>query len=294
MTGTPAAEVHIDAALARSLLAQQHPDLADLPITALASGWDNVIFRLGDSLIIRLPRRSVAVPLIEHEQYWLPKLPPLPIAIPRPVRMGVPGCGYPWPWSVVPWMSGVAADLKPPAPAQAALLARFLKILHVPAPLPANPPVNLHRGGSLAEKVDGIAPRLERLSTVTDAITPNILAIWKAAVDAPPSPQAVWLHGDLHARNVIVDDGVISAIIDWGDICTGYAATDLMSIWALFDDPDARQLALKEYGASADLVARSKGWVVCLAAILFDTGLQDEPRHAKMGADMFRRLAEDC
>jgi aminoglycoside phosphotransferase (APT) family kinase protein len=293
MPGTPAAEFHIDVALVASLLAEQHPDLADLPIEVLASGWDNAMFRLGTDFVARLPRRSVAVPLIQHEQLWLPTLLPLSIAIPAPVRTGTPGCGYPWPWSVLPWISGEAADLAPPTPDQAADLARFLKELHRPPAQADTLPKNPHRGCPLAEKVDGIAPRIERLSSVTDVITPTILGIWKAALAAAPSSQTVWLHGDLHARNVVVDQGRISAIIDWGDICTGDAATDLMSIWALFDDPSVRQTALHAYGADADLIARSKGWVIFMAAILLDTGLQDNPRHAKMGTDMFRRLEED-
>jgi aminoglycoside phosphotransferase (APT) family kinase protein len=293
MSGTPAAEVHIDLALVRALLEEQHPDLAKLPIEQFASGWDNMMFRLGADLVIRMPRRIVAVPLIEHEQNWLPQLPELPVAIPAPVRTGVAGCGYPWPWSVVPWVPGEAADLTPPMPGQAVHFVQFLRALHRPAPLTDALPINLHRGCRLADKVEGIVPRFERLSSVADVITPNIRAIWSAALAAKPSSHPVWLHGDLHARNVVVNNGMISAIIDWGDICAGDAATDLMSIWALFDDPAARQTALQEYGASADLVARAKGWVVLMAAILLDTSLQDEPRHAKMGADMFRRLEED-
>jgi aminoglycoside phosphotransferase (APT) family kinase protein len=293
MSGTPAAEVHIDTALVQALLAQQHPDLADLPIEPLASGWDNMMFRLSETLVIRMPRRAIAVPLIEHEQHWLPQLPNLPIAVPVPVRTGIAGSGYPWPWSIVPWVRGEAADLAPPAAEQAAPFAQFLKALHRPAPLTGYVPINLHRGCPIADKVDGILPRFERLSSVTNVMTQHIHSIWNAALAAVPSQQPVWLHGDLHARNVIVDDGVIGTVIDWGDICTGDAATDLMSIWALFDDPAARRRALAEYGASPELIARAKGWVVTMAAILLDTGLQDEPRHAKMGMDMFRRLEED-
>ena len=96
----PAAELDVDEALVRALLEEQHPDLAGLPLRLVANGWDNVLFRLGDDLVVRLPRRELAVPLVEHEQRWLPELAPrLPLPIPAPVRVGRPGAGYPWPWA---------------------------------------------------------------------------------------------------------------------------------------------------------------------------------------------------
>ncbi|MCL2464740.1 MAG: phosphotransferase, partial [Micrococcales bacterium] len=131
----PLHEVDIDEPLVRALLAAQHPDLAALPLTRVGNGWDNVMFRLGggsgdersdgsgdgrsgergDALAVRLPARSLAAPLIVHEQRWLPLLAPhLPVAVPVPVRLGRPGIGFPWPWSVVPWLRGTPADEQTP------------------------------------------------------------------------------------------------------------------------------------------------------------------------------------
>ena len=111
----PAAEVDVSPALLGRLLDAQHPDLAGLPVTVLANGWDNVVFRVGDGLLARLPRRELAAQLVSHEQRWLPDLAPrLPLPIPAPVRSGQPGLGYPWPWSIVPYLPGqVAADTPP-------------------------------------------------------------------------------------------------------------------------------------------------------------------------------------
>jgi aminoglycoside phosphotransferase (APT) family kinase protein len=293
MSGTPDAEVTIDEALIRALLAEQHPDIAPLPLDIWASGWDNIMARLGNDLIVRLPRRQVAVTLIEHEQRYLSVLQPLPIAVPEPVRLGKPGCGYPWPWSIVPWVEGEAADLAPPSSDEAPRFAAFLKALHRPAPANGDAPANPVRGCPLADKTEGLMPRLDQLASETDAITPKILNIWQAALAAPSATEPVWLHGDLHARNVVVHQGQISAIIDWGDICTGDPATDLMSIWALFADRDTRSAALDAYGASSALIARARGWALFMAAILLDTGRVDNARHAKMGRDMFARLAAD-
>src|SRR5262245_12741960 len=111
----PAAEVAIDAALVRALLTEQHEDLAGLPLVDVAEGWDNRLFRLGDDLAVRLPRRAASAALIEHEQRWLPELASrLSLPVPVPLRVGRPSGGFPWSWSVVPWLSGESAWTAPP------------------------------------------------------------------------------------------------------------------------------------------------------------------------------------
>ena len=114
----PVAEVDIDVELVAGLLADQHPDLAGLRLRPLAHGWDNESFRLGDDLVVRLPRRAAAAELVVHEQRWLGELAAeLPVPIPAPVRTGRPGRGYPWSWSVVPWLAGEPWERSPPADA---------------------------------------------------------------------------------------------------------------------------------------------------------------------------------
>ncbi|HEU5097552.1 MAG TPA: phosphotransferase [Roseiflexaceae bacterium] len=106
--GTPVAEVEIDGAFIAGLLADQHPDLVHLPLREIDAGWDNAMFRLGDHLAVRLPRRAIAAPLIEHEQAWLPGLASqLTLPVPAPYRIGLPARGYPWRWSVLPWLDGL-------------------------------------------------------------------------------------------------------------------------------------------------------------------------------------------
>ena len=130
LTTTPAAEVVVDTETVRGLLRAQHPDLSDLPLQETASGWDNFIFRLGEGMSVRLPRRLASVAMLEHEQRWLPAIAPqLPVPVPALLRMGKPGDQYPWPWSIVPWLSGETADLAPLTADQSKPLARLLRAL---------------------------------------------------------------------------------------------------------------------------------------------------------------------
>lgn len=289
--GTPPAEVHIDAELVRALLRQQHADLANLPLLPAESGWDNAMYRLGETLAVRLPRRSSAAELVAHEQRWLSMLAPeLPLPTPVPVRIGMPGCGYPWSWSVVPWISGVTADVSPASDDQALPLVQFLRALHRPAPSDA--PRNAYRGVMLAERRGAVEERMQRLQEVTELVTPAIQRIWEQALAAPMDVEATWVHSDLHARNVLVNDGRISGVIDWGDVAAGDRATDLASIWMLLESKAAREIAMNAYGASDATWARAKGWAVFFGTVLLDTGLADNPRHAHMGERVLQHLAE--
>jgi len=290
---TPRSEVEIDEPLVYSLLGEQHPDLKHLPIYPVDSGWDNAIFRLGDRFSVRLPRRKAAATLIENEQTWLALIADrLPVPVPIPYRIGKPGRGYPWGWSVLPWLTGVAADLQEPRANQAKLFASFLRSLHLPAP--SNAPLNAVRGVPLCQRATSVEQRMQRLETKTNLITPEIKNTWNKALSAPIDVEAKWLHGDLHPRNIIVENGAIAGIIDWGDITSGDIATDLASIWMLFGDRHTRDQAISEYSnVSEATLQRAKGWTILFGVVLLDTGLVDNPRHAVMGKRTLRRVSED-
>lgn len=228
----PPAETSIDIALVRVLLKEQHPDLAALPLADAGEGWDNRMFRLGDDLVVRLPRRAIAAPLIEQEHRWLPILAPrLPLAIPSPLRVGRASCGFPWSWSVTPWLPGETALVADFDQHQAALdVAGFLRALQQPAPDDA--PRSAWRGVPLdardalfrkdlalaAERVDqsAVIDTWERLRATTP---------WKGP--------ALWIHGDLHPDNVVVRDGRVSGVLDFGDLAAGDPAMDLSVAWML-------------------------------------------------------------
>lgn len=292
MLGIPAAEVHVDLALVAALIREQFPQYAGRPLQHLASGWDNVIVRLGPDLLVRLPRRKVAVSLIEHEQRWLPVLAPrLPMPVPVPIHAGRPSPRFPWPWSITRWIPGESADVSGLHGDEALRLAAFLKALHQPAPDEA--PNNPVRGLPLATRAAAVAERMVRLEQTTERVSAGVVAAWREALEAPLATERHWLHGDLHPQNVLADEGCIVGVIDWGDLCGGDIATDLAALWMLFDRAD-RQKALAAYGdADEATLARAKGWAVFFGVVLLETGLVDDERQAKVGAATLGRIADD-
>jgi aminoglycoside phosphotransferase (APT) family kinase protein len=277
----PAAEVDIDEPLVRRLLDGQHPDLAELRLSLVANGWDNVIYRLGDDLSIRLPRRAAAVPLIEHEQRWLPVLAPrLSLPIPVPVRVGEPGDGYPWPWSITSWFAGKPAGITPPRDQDetAATLSEFLAALHVEAPVDA--PCNPFRGGPLSERDEPVGERVAQLGPTIDGDA--VLALWRDLRAAPPWPHPpVWLHGDLHTANLLVADGRLSAVIDFGDVTAGDPATDLSVAWQLFDARH-RQAMFDRLGTDSPTRRRARAWALHLS-LAYLANSADHPLIASIG-----------
>jgi aminoglycoside phosphotransferase (APT) family kinase protein len=136
-----------------------------------------------------------------------------------------------------------------------------------------------------------VVSRMQRLAGKTNLVTPQLMHVWEAALHAPLDLPPTWLHADLHPRNVLVERGSITGIIDWGDITAGDAATDLASIWMLFGDRGARNDAFKAYGhISEATLQRAKGWAVLFGVFLLDTGLTDNPRNAEIGARSLRRV----
>ncbi|HEY2709304.1 MAG TPA: aminoglycoside phosphotransferase family protein [Caulobacteraceae bacterium] len=285
----PATDVSVTPDLACALLRLQHPDLADRPITLLDAGWDNVMLRLGDDLALRMPCRATAASLILNEQAWLPVLAPaLPLPIPTPVRVGGPALGYPYAWSVTPFIEGEPADLAPPDRHQGERLATFLKALHRPAP--DNAPLNPYRGVPLGNRAEVFEARLAVAELARGAM-PDVRQAWASALAAPIDTPRTWLHGDLHGRNVLTRDGRLAAVIDWGDLTAGDPACDLASVWMLLPDPAARADALAAYAPTPATIARARGWAALMGVTL--ASITNNPRMPAMGLGTIARLAAD-
>lgn len=268
----PAAEVDVSPDLVRRLLAAQHPDLAHLVVKLMTHGWDNVMYRVGDELAARLPRRAMGARLIGHEQRWLPVLQPrLPLPVPAPVRTGQPGLGYPWPWSVVPFIPGQVAARTPPAnPHGAAVsMGRFLAALHTAAPPEA--PLHTTRGVPLANRAGAVAENLDALAGRAGHAA--VMRVWEAAVAAPGwDGPPLWLHGDLHPANILVHRGRISGVIDFGDLTSGDPAADLSIAWMLLPAQHHEVFqnayrAAAAHPADGACWARAKGWALVLGLV---------------------------
>jgi aminoglycoside phosphotransferase (APT) family kinase protein len=266
----PAAEVDIDETLVRRLLGDQCPDLAALPLVAVPGGWDNAIFRLGTDRAVRLPRRAPAAPLVEREQRWLPVLAPrLPLGVPVPERIGRPGHGYPWSWSVTPWFDGEPASRTGPLDTEQAAdaLAGFLVALHQQAPVDA--PRSTFRGLPLAERTERVDLCVRACAPLLDVTL--VLQCWHALAATPAWPgPPLWLHGDLHPGNVVMQGSELAAVLDFGDVCAGDPATDLAAAWLLLTAgvrPQFRRTVERAGLVDPHVWRRAQGWALALSVI---------------------------
>lgn len=293
----PPAEVAINLDLISMMLSEFAPELVGEPIEFNASGWDNEIYRIGDNHAIRLPRRELAAPLAENEQTWMPELAELlPLPIPSPTFAGKPAFGYPFHWSIVPWLSGVPMLHAPPIPTEELMqqLADVLNPLHVAAPKKA--PKNPYRGVALSLRADDVIDRIETCAAVLAAldIDPNaVRETWDSVADAPEfGGPPVWVHGDLHLANILVRAGRISALIDFGDLCAGDPAVDLSIAWMLFGEETDR-LAFRKLltveGRSIDVHTwkRARGNALAHALAVLERS-SDDPSMRRMGAVTLR------
>jgi aminoglycoside phosphotransferase (APT) family kinase protein len=284
--------VRIDAELVARLVAAQFPRWAHLPVSPVAKGgWDNRTFHLGERMIARLPSAERYVAQVEKEHRWLPALAPhLPLPIPAPLARGAPGEGYPWPWSVYGWLEGEPATAGRIADlgAFAADLARFLAALQA-APAAGGPPAGPHsffRGGPLATYD---AETRQAIATLGEQIDAAACAeVWDAALAAPWRGPPVWVHGDVAAGNLLVRDGRLCAVIDFGCAAVGDPACDLAIAWTLFDG-QAREAFRATLPLDAGTWARGRGWTLWKALIVWAALPGANPD----GADMSRRIVED-
>lgn len=288
-------ELEIGEALVRGLLTTQMPEWERLPLAPVPSaGTDHALYRLGAALLVRLPRTPAAAMQVEKERRWLSRLAPhLPLAIPELVASGRPAGAYPLTWSVYRWIPGA-----PPAPGQlsesteaAASLGGFAGALRAvdATSAPAPGAHNFHRGVPLADRDGATREALSRL--VLDER--RAVAVWDAALRAPAwdGPPA-WLHGDLLPANLLVRDGQLAAVIDFGGLAAGDPACDLLPAWAVFG-PGARATFLASAGLDDAAWARGRGWALSVGAIALPYYAETNPAFAAVARRMIEQALED-
>ncbi|MGZ0147575.1 aminoglycoside phosphotransferase family protein [Kribbella sp. WER1] len=262
----------IDAALVRRLIAHQFPQWADLPVTPVAvDGWDNRTYRLGPELTARLPTAAAYVAAVAKEHTWLPRLAPeLPVEIPEPVALGEPGFGYPHPWAIRRWISGETVTTVDDHDEFARSVADFvLALQNVDAT--GGPLAGAHsfyRGASLEhyhdETVDALAVLKGRIDT------DRCREIWDAALAAPWDGPPVWFHGDIASGNLLVRDGRLSAVIDFGTSGVGDPACDLVIAYTFFSG-SSRATFREAVAQDDEMWARARGWALWKALITYET-----------------------
>jgi aminoglycoside phosphotransferase (APT) family kinase protein len=252
-------EVGVDETLLRRLLVSQMPRLADRPLVLVEPwGTDHGIWRLGEDLVVRLPRIHWAADHVEREATWLARLAShLPVAVPEPVAVGEPGHGYPYRWAVYRWVPGAAATLDRLAdPITFALdLAGVVRALQR---LPTDgAPTAVGRARPLQAYDESTREAIRRAAHLIDAEA--AASIWDEALAAPPHDgPAVWVHGDLEG-NCLVDDGRLCGLVDWGSLCAGDPAVDVQVVWSPLFTEESRCCFLAELGIDDATLARSRG-----------------------------------
>ncbi|MFG1912701.1 aminoglycoside phosphotransferase family protein [Kribbella sp. NPDC048928] len=261
----------MDEDLLRTLLKEQHPDLADLALQEVEGGWGNQMWRLGDTLAVRVPREDTTPYPLLNEHRWLPEIAArVPLPVPTPVRLGEPSDRFPKTWLVTTWVSGEPADRTPISSELAAgTLAAFLYALHTEAP--ADAPTTPGRGDGLRGHTKGFENWADEF-----AIEDAVREVWADGVAAPEyAGPPVWLHSDLHPANVVVADGTLAGVIDFGDLSNGDPATDLSAAWLLLPDGGADRF-FEAYPVDGPTWRRSRAWAAARALSLIAIGTAGE------------------
>ena len=270
----------IDVELVRKLIATQFPQWADLPIKPIEfGGWDNRTFHLGEQMSVRLPSGAEYAPQVEKEHRWLPKLAPfLPLAIPVPLAMGKPAEGYPWHWSVYKWLEGETATIERITDLCqfATTLAQFLIALQQidTTGAPKAGPHNFLRGGPLA-MYD--AETRKAIKTLGNKIDSKIVTqMWDTALASTWQGPPVWVHGDIDPRNLLVKNGQLCAVIDFGSIAVGDPACDLVISWTFFTK-ESRKTFRAALDYDNGTWARSRGWALWKALYVCTKEINTRP-----------------
>jgi aminoglycoside phosphotransferase (APT) family kinase protein len=261
----------IDTSLVRRLVASQFPQWKDLSVLPVErSGWDNRTFHLGDRMLVRMPSSEDYVAQVEKEHAWLPKLAPyLPLSIPEPLAIGSPGEGYPWKWSIYRWLQGETAavvlvdNLCDLAKSLAQFLVALERIGTVGGPISG--PHSFYRGGSLKIYDNETRRAIEALDGRIDVN--RAMDIWNSALSTSWNASPVWVHGDISAGNLLVQNGKLTSVIDFGQLTVGDPACDLAIAWTLLHG-ESREVFRSQISLDEGTWIRGEAWALWKALIV--------------------------
>jgi aminoglycoside phosphotransferase (APT) family kinase protein len=292
----PAGPPVIDVSLARRLIDSQFPQWSHLPIRAVEfDGWDNRTFRLGCELTVRLPSGGWYAQQVDKEQQWLPVLAPqLPLPIPTPVAKGEPDSGFPYPWSVYRWLDGEPASnarIGDP-PGYATTLARFLNALgRVDATGgPAPGQHNFYRGGPLATYEDEALEAIDALGN--EVPVEAVRRVWDDAMTTSWDREPVWFHGDVSSGNLLVRDGRLAAVLDFGSSGVGDPACDTVIAWTFLSGA-SRARFRADLDVDSGTWSRGRGWALWKALISLVGHLEREAPDAALARREIDQILTD-
>jgi len=303
-------EIPIDVYLVRRLIDDQFPQFAAMPLNRLgASGSTNTIFRLGDDLLVRLPRQPGGSAGIGKEQRWLPLIGRhLPVAVPEIVALGEPGCGYEERWCIVRWLEGDLPKAwtphESPTRERAALAADLadvilaLRTLEVPEPAAIDPALRSYRGRSLADFDRWTRHNIQKCRSIEglDLDLDAALTVWADALETPGAsavgPER-WYHSDLVAENLLLTDGRLSAVLDFGGLGIGDPTIDLHGAWEVLDPP-AREMLRNRLGMDDAEWLRGRAWALAIALATFTYYWETMPERRRDRLAMARSVLTDA
>ena len=285
-------EVHTDADLVARLLGEQIPHLARLPISPVeSSGTVNAIYRVGDSLYARLPRLAAWAQDLENECRWLPRLARhLSLTVPEPVATGHPSAGYPFAWAIYRWIPGdpYAHDRVDDEPQAAVDLARFILELRGMDPAVGSRPAGRRPLSELARSTREAVARSEH------AIDPvRALDAWEHALEAPAwDGDPVWIHSDLLPPNLLVRDGRLRAVIDFGGVGVGDPAADIVPAWSVFGAA-GRSAFRQALDVDDGTWQRARGYALHQAAMIIPYYRETKPAFAALAVRTVEQVLAD-
>ena len=284
--------------LVRTLVAEQFPAWADLPVIPVPrQGWDNRTFMLGTHLSVRLPSGAGYAAAVEKEHRCLPALAEhLPVPIPAPVATGEPTDAYPHPWSIRSWILGETLQDSPGIDR-----ARFARDLGAvltalrAAPAGDGPAAGWHsffRGCHPSAYANEVQRALRLLADTVDAAACE--AVWDNAMTTVWTGKPVWFHGDIAVGNLLTQDGRLSALIDFGTCGIGDPASDLQIAWTYFTG-DERRIFREAAGLDDDTWARARAWTLWKALIMMSgvSGTDPEGLQARTLANVLEDPVTD-
>ncbi|SFC84953.1 aminoglycoside phosphotransferase family protein [Bacillus sp. UNCCL81] len=270
--------VSINVELVKQLINEQFPIWSQLEIKPVElSGNDNRTFHLGDKMSVRLPSAECYVPQVEKEHKWLPILTnKLSLPVSKPLAKGSPSKSYPWPWTINEWIDGESlnkeniSDLSQFAKELGQFLKEFQSIDAHGGPIAGKH--NFFRGGNLAVYDQETKDSIDQTKAIfnKDLLT----EIWETALSSKWEYEPVWVHGDIAPGNLLVKNGKLCAVIDFGILGVGDPSCDAVMAWTFFDT-DSRNVFKNVLNFDENTWNRARGWALWKALITFNANKEN-------------------